>query len=115
MGLRDKILAANGRKPLRMHVKDWGVDVGVRVLSVGERDAWEAACLKMREKGDASNFRTRYLAMVLCDPDTGLRLFRDDELEAVANLDGAVAGPLVDKAMEFNKITEADCIELAGE
>jgi hypothetical protein len=115
MGLREKILAANDRKPLRVHVKDWGFDVGIRVLSVGERDAWEAACLKMKEKGETKHFRSTYLAFVLCDPDTGTRLFGDNELDVVDKLDSAVAGPLMDKAMHFNRITEEDCLELAGE
>lgn len=115
MGLREKILAANDRKPLRVHVKDWGCDVGIRVLSVGERDAWEAVCLKMKEKGDTKNFRATYLAFVLCDPDTGVRLFKDDELEVVGTLDSAVSQQIMDKALHFNRITEEDCLELAGE
>jgi hypothetical protein len=115
MGLREKILAANDRKPLRVHVKDWGCDVGIRVISVGERDAWEAVCLKMREKGDMKHFRATYLAFVLCDPETGVRLFKDDELATVEQLDGAVAGMLMERGLEHNKITEADVLQLAGE
>lgn len=114
MGLRETILAAT-RKPLRVFVKDWGVDVGVRVITVGERDAWEAACLKMKERGETKNFRSTYLAFVLCDPDTGARLFKDDELDQVAGLDAGVACSLMDKALKFNQITEADCLQLAGE
>jgi hypothetical protein len=115
MGLREKILAANERQPLRVPVKDWGCDVGIRVISVGERDAWEATCLRMREKGDMKHFRSTYLAFVLCDPDTGVRLFKDSELDVVEQLDGAVAGMLMERALEHNKITEADVLQLAGE
>lgn len=115
MGLREKILAANDRKPLRVHVQDWGCDVGIRVINVGERDTWEAACLRMQEKGDLKHFRSTYLAFVLCDPDTGARLFKDNELEVVEQLDAAVAGMLMDKALAHNKITESDVLQLAGE
>jgi hypothetical protein len=115
MGLREKILAANDRKPLRVNVPDWNCDVGIRVINVGERDAWESVCLRMREKGDMSHFRATYLSFVLCDPDTGVRLFKDNELELVEQLDAAVACMLMDKALTFNRITEADVLQLAGE
>lgn len=115
MGLREKILAANDRTPLRVHVKDWGVDVGIRVITVGERDKWESVCLRMKEKNDMQQFRATYLAFVLCDPDTGVRLFADDELDVVEKLDASVASKLMDKGLQHNAITEADCLQLAGE
>jgi hypothetical protein len=61
------------------------------------------------------HFRATYLAFVLCDPDTGVRLFKDNELDVVEQLDGAVAAMVMDRGLEHNKITESDVLQLAGE
>lgn len=116
MGLKEQIKAASHRKPLKVHVKEWNLDVFVRVLSVGERDAWELGWIDIRNKGMASfpNFRAFYLARTLCD-EHGVRIWQDNELDEIAGLDGAVMGELFDVAQRHNKLTEADVVELAGE
>jgi len=116
MGLKEQIQAASVRKPLKVHVKEWNIDVYVRVLSVGERDDWELAWLDIRNKGVEKfhNFRAFYLARTLCD-EHGVRIYQDNELDEVAKLDGAVMGELFDVAQRHNKLTEADVVELAGE
>jgi len=116
MGLKEQIQAASVRKPLKVHVKEWNLDVYVRVLSVGERDDWELAWLDIRNKGveKFQNFRAFYLARTLCD-EHGVRIYQDNELNEVAKLDGAVMGELFDVAQRHNKLTEADVVELAGE
>lgn len=116
MGLREQIKAASVRKPLKVHVKEWNIDLHVRVMSVGQRDAWELGWIDIRNKGMASfpNFRAFYLARTLCD-EHGVRIWQDNELEEIAGLDGAVMGELFDIAQKHNKLTEADVVELAGE
>lgn len=116
MGLREQIKSASVRKPLKVHVRDWGIDVYVRVLSVGERDDWELAWIDIRSKGveKFKNFRAFYLARTLCD-EHGVRIWQDSEIDEVAALDGAVMGELFDIAQKHNKLTEADVVELAGE
>lgn len=116
MGLREQIKAASVRKPLRVHVKEWNLDVYVKVMTVGERDAWELSWIDIRNKGMASfpNFRSFYLARTLCD-EHGVRLWSDAELDEIAGLDGSVMGELFDVAQRHNKLSEADVVELAGE
>ena len=116
MGLKEQIKAASVRKPLKVHVKEWNLDVYVRVMSVGERDDWELSWVDIRNKGMSKfdNFRAFYLVRTLCD-EHGVRLWKDDELQEVADLDGAVMGELFDVAQRHNKLTEADVVELAGE
>lgn len=116
MGLREQIKSASVRKPLKVHVRDWGIDVYVRVLSVGERDDWELAWIDIRSKGveKFKNFRAFYLVRTLCD-EHGVRIWQDSEIDEVAALDGAVMGELFDIAQKHNKLTEADVVELAGE
>jgi len=116
MGLREQIKAADSRKPLKVHVKEWGIDVFVRMMNVGERDDWELAWIDMRNKGVEKfrNFRAFYLVRTLCD-ESGNRIWGDNELEEVSSLNGAVMGELFDIAQKHNKLTEADVVELAGE
>lgn len=116
MGLREQIKAADSRKPLKVHVKEWGIDVYVRMMNVGERDDWELAWIDMRNKGVEKfrNFRAFYLVRTLCD-ESGTRIWNDNELDEVATLSGAVMGKLFDIAQKHNKLTEADVVELAGE
>lgn len=116
MSLKDQIKMANTRKPLQVFVKEWKLNVYVRVMSVGERDDWELAWIDIRSKGVEKfrNFRAFYLVRTLCD-ENGIRIWKDDELDEVAQLDGSVMGELFDVAQRHNKLTEADVVELAGE
>jgi len=118
MGLREQIAHASrtGRKPLKVHVKSWDIDVYVRVMTVGERDDWELSWIDMRNKGvqQFRNFRAFYLVRTLCD-EHGTRLYKDDEIGEVSGLDASVMAELFDVAQKHNKLTEADVVELAGE
>jgi len=113
MGLRDQIKQATTRKPLKVSVPEWGFDVYVRVLTVGERDAYENLWLK-HSKGGVKDFRSEYLCRVLCD-ENGQRLYADSDVAEVAALDGSILARVFDIAASHNKLTETDIRELAGE
>lgn len=106
----DQILAADDMGLKKVHVKEWGGDVYVRVMSVGERDEYERMWIGKRETG-IENFRTQYLARVLCD-DKGQLLFTREQVAGLANKSGAVMGRLFDEAMKHNRMTEEDVQEL---
>jgi len=106
----DQILAADDMGLKEVAVPEWGGSVFIRVMTVGERDEYERMWIGQRDKGIA-NFRTQYLARVLCD-DTGKLLFTRDRVDALAAKSGAVCGRLFDEAMKHNKMTEADVQEL---
>jgi len=106
----EQILAADDLGLLKVKVKEWGGDVYVRVMSVGERDAYERLWIGKRETG-VENFRTEYLARVLCN-EKGELLFTREQLAALANKSGAVMGRLFDSALKHNNMTEADVEEL---
>lgn len=116
MGLKEQIKAANVKKPLKVHVKEWNLDVYVKVMTVGDRDAWELGWIDMRNKGISSfpNFRAFYLIRSLCD-EHGVRIWNDAEIADVAELDGRIMSELFEVAQKHNRITEADLVELAGE
>lgn len=106
----EQILAADDLGLLKVHVKEWGGDVYVRVMSVGERDSYERLWIGKRETG-VENFRTEYLARVLCD-EKGELLFTREQVAALAKKSGAVAGKLFDAAIKHNNMTEADVEEM---
>jgi len=111
--LAAQILAAEDLGILKVTVKEWGgATLGIRVMTVGERDAYEREWIGKRETG-IDNFRTKFLARCLCHPETGARLFSDEKVEELAGKSAKVVSRLFDKAMKHNAMSESDVEELA--
>ena len=106
-----QILAADDLRLAKVTVKEWGGDVYIRVMTVGERDAYEREWIGKRETG-IENFRTKFLARCLCD-EKGERLFTDEQIGQLAAKSAAVVSRLFDRAMQHNSMSEADVEELA--
>jgi hypothetical protein len=106
----DQILAADDLGLKQVPVREWSGDVFIRMMSVGERDAYERLWIGKRETG-VDNFRTEYLARVLCD-EKGQLLFTREQVSTLANKSGAVMGRLFDEALAHNNMTEADVEQL---
>lgn len=106
----EQILAADDLGLKKVAVKEWGGDVFIRVMSVGERDSYERMWIGKKDSG-VDNFRTEYLARVLCDEKGGL-LFTRDQVEKLASKSGAVMGRLFDEAIKHNNMSEADVEQL---
>ena len=106
----EQILAADDLGLKKVHVQQWGGEVYIRVMSVGERDNYERLWMGKRETG-VENFRTEYLARVLCD-EKGDLLFSREQVVALAKKSGAVMGRLFDEAMAHNRMTEEDVEQL---
>jgi hypothetical protein len=105
----EQILAADDLGLKKVNVSEWGGEVFIRVMSVGERDSYERKWIGRKNDG-IDNFRTEYLARVLCDEKGGL-IFNRDQIEALAQKSGAVMGTLFDLAMKHNRMTEEDVVE----
>ena len=108
---KDQILAANDLDLLEIEVPEWGGTVFCRVMSVGERDAYEREWIGRKETG-VENFRTKFLQRVLCNKD-GELLFSAEEVAALAKKSARVMNRLWDKAMKHNALTSGDVEELA--
>jgi len=93
-------------------VPEWGGDVYIRVMSVGERDAHEIEWLRNKDKG-VTNFRTKFLVKVLCDIE-GERLFKDADTDRLKKKSGDVMSRLFDVAMKYNAVAQDDVEEMAG-
>ena len=109
--LAAQILAAEDLGILKVTVKEWGgMTLGIRVMTVGERDAYEREWIGKKETG-IENFRTEYLQRVLCD-ENGKLLFTRDQIEQLGKKSAAVMSRLFEKAMKHNAMSEADVEEL---
>lgn len=107
----DQILAADDLGMVKVTVKEWGGDVFIRVMTVGELDAYQQEWAANKLTG-VDNFRAKFLARCLCD-DAGTRLFSDEQIEKLASKSAKVVSRLFDKAAQHNAITEKDVEELA--
>lgn len=107
----EQIIAADDLGLKEIAVPEWGGSVYVRVMSVGERDAYEKLWIGKKDSG-VDNFRTEYLARVLCT-DKGELLFSRGQIDALAKKSGAVCGRLFDAALAHNNMSNKDVEELA--
>lgn len=79
----------------------------VRAMSAGERDEFEIAHSRSRNK----DFRARLVACTVCDED-GVLVFSAADIPALSALPAAVLQPLVAIAVEVNRLSEADISDL---
>jgi len=116
--LAKQILDADDLPILKVTVREWkGRDgkplvLGVRVMTVEERDSYEKEWVGKKETG-IDNFRTKYLARCLCHPGSGERLFDEAGIEQLAKKSAAIVSKLFEKALKHNNMTETDVEELA--
>lgn len=118
---KEDILGADDLGLLEVRVKEWKPKnwkegdpiptVFIRVMSVGERDAYENEWVLNKSKGVA-NFRAKFLQKVLCD-ENGELLFAPEEIESLANKSARVMNRLWQEAMKHNALSESDVEELA--
>lgn len=108
---KDDIIAADDSGLLEVQVPEWGGSLFIRVMSVGERDAYENDWIQNKHRG-VENFRAKFLQRVLCDSN-GKLLFVAAELDLLAGKSAKVMSRLWQKAMEHNAFTDADVEELA--
>lgn len=104
---RDQILAADDLKRQAVAVPEWGGDVYVRMLTGGERDAFEVSA----ELKDRKNIRAKLLSLTVCD-EAGVRLFTDADILALTGKSAAALERLFEAAMKLNRIGAKDVEEL---
>lgn len=103
MGLAETILAADQGQAIKVHVPEWGCDVWIRSLPLGELQAWELACLRSKGEG-VDDYRTRYLAKCLVD-EAGKEIFTSEQLKKIS---GTVGARLFKVAQKHNELDEKE-------
>lgn len=115
MGLlgRDAILTASDLPSVDVEVPEWGGTVRVRMLTGGERDAFEASTLTRKGKTfetNLVNMRARLVALTTVD-ESGARLFSEADVAALATKSAAALNRVFMAAQKLNGLTEEAAAE----
>ena len=106
---RDQILGADDLGLVELPVPEWGGSVFLRVMRGVERDAFE---VRMAAE-DRANVRARMAALSIVD-EQGVRLFSDEDIEALGQKNAKALNRVMERAMELNGFTEQDVENLEG-
>jgi hypothetical protein len=101
---KDQILQANDNSLMKVAVPEWGGDVFIKVMTCGERDAYENEWVRKKETG-VDDFRAKFLARCLVD-ESGQRLFGNGDIEKLAAKSSKVINRLWMAAMEHNNLSD---------
>jgi len=112
---RDGILGADDQRIELVEVEEWGGSLYVRVMSGGERDAFEAAWSNSRQDGASglTDIRARLCVLTACDAD-GKRLFTDLDIPSLTRKSSVALDRVFAVAQRLNGMTGADVDELVG-
>ena len=96
-------------------VPAWGETVYVKLLTLGEKTAFEKSFVRQKGKEtvqDMENFTAKLLCACLCD-EHGKLLFEMTDASLVADLLAEEAEPIFDECMRVNKYAKKDVEEEA--
>ena len=117
MAFLDKkaILAAQDETVISLNVPEWGGEIGIRAMTVGERDAYENEFMdaKAQNRG-VENFRSKFLIATICNED-GEPIFTRKDLDQLAKKSITVVNRVWNAAMAHNALSNEDVEELAKE
>jgi hypothetical protein len=108
---KDQLLALATTSKIHTHTLTTGGEVGIRVMSGTEREAWERQAFGDDGKADLKDFRAKLVAKTVCDA-SGVRMFSDDDITAVSGLPFPTLRELYDVSAKVNSLTTEDVDEL---
>ena len=105
---RDQILAAQDLPTVDVEVPEWGGTVRVRMMTGGERDAFEAGTITRHGRKieqNLVNIRARLVALCVVD-EKGQRLFSEADAAALGQKSAAALNRVFNAAQQLNALTE---------
>lgn len=105
---RDQILAAQDLPTVDVEVPEWGGTVRVRMMTGGERDAFEAGTITRHGRKieqNLVNIRARLVALCVVD-EKGQRLFSEADAVALGQKSAAALNRVFNAAQQLNALTE---------
>lgn len=114
---RDAILNADDLDQEEVDVAEWGGTVMVRALTGAERDAYEASMRQQRGKDFVANFaniRAKLVVKCVISPDTGERVFADNDAPALGKKSAAALDRIFEVAARLSRISDEDVEAMAG-
>ncbi len=112
-----EILAQDDLKYEDVQIPEWGgAWVRVRTLSASERDHFEASTVERRGKNVTTNLehiRARLCLLCMVDPETGERLFQEEDTFPLGSKSAAALDRVFAVAQRLNGLRAEDVEELA--
>lgn len=115
MSIRDKILAVSDDTPSEVvEIPEWGVSVLVKGFSLGAKDDFLTAVYNPEtKKSDIRAFNSGVLIGTAYDPDTGEKLFTEDDIPVLKQKSASAVQKIVDVGARLSGLTD-DAVEVAG-
>ena len=121
MSLRDQIAKAKDITLERIAIPEWGITVGVKSLSVGEREEYQAGMMKALQSDGSIDVsavhlgeQQRTLVAICCvDPDTEDCIFEGAEDLVLMNANAGVMERLFQSILDISGMRE-DAVDEAG-
>lgn len=100
--VRDRIKAMKPYSAETVHVAEWEADVELRSLSLGERNEILQEARQGDSDMDISVLYPQIIVKCSYDPETGTRLFEDDEIAFINSLPANLMDKLAVPAMKLS-------------
>lgn len=88
-------------------VDEWDTDVEVRSISLGERQAMMQELMDEEGNVEMALIEAHYIARCAFDPETGARIFADDDIEFIQSLPAGTADKVGHVAVRLSGMNEA--------
>lgn len=113
-GLRDQIFASKDLDSEIVEVPEWGLKLEVRSMSAGERSRSMRNWLDDDQKVDLEKFYPAIIAASVFDPESGERVFEQDDAEKLNEKSSRVIERLAMVALRLSGMSP-EGIDAAGE
>ena len=111
---RDAIFEVADLPLIAVEVPEWGGAVWVKPMTAAGRDAFESDVSDAEGNIDRSNFRANLVVRCAVDPDTGKRLFRDNDAAALGAKNALPINRVFEVAAKASGLTPEDVAGLEG-
>jgi len=115
MSLRDKILSIENDTPSELvKVPEWGVEILVRGFSLGAKDDFLASILDMKtNEPNLKAFNAGILIGTAFDPETGERLFTENDIPVLKQKSAAAVARIVEVGQKLSGL-DAEAVDIAA-
>jgi hypothetical protein len=115
MSLRDKILAIENDTPSELvKVPEWGVEILVRGFSLGAKDDFLASILDIKtNEPNLKAFNAGILIGTAFDPETGERLFTENDIPVLKQKSAAAVARIVEVGQKLSGL-DAEAVDIAA-
>ena len=104
---REEILSQVSLKKETVMIEAWGGEVIVSEMSGAMRDAWEQAITQKDPTGRLISPRAKLVLYSVVD-ENGIRIFKDDDLEALGKLSSPALEKICEVATRLNGLGSGD-------